>query len=110
MTRRLPGSPPPSRATAHHQRQTWAHGQTKLVDGVLKRVEVVRGIVGDDITVTGVLCFIDADWPLIGRAVTTRGVEVLWPRKLYPRLAADGSLTSRVDGLHQRLAAALPPA
>jgi hypothetical protein len=84
--------------------------QTKLVDGVLKQVEVVRGIVGDDVPVTGVLCFIEADWPLIGGAFTTRGVEVLWPRKLYPRLTAEGSIASGVDDLHRTLASALPSA
>jgi hypothetical protein len=85
--------------------------QTKLVDGVLKQVEVVRGIVGgDDIPVTGVLCFIEADWPLIGGAFTTRGVEVLWPRKLYPRLTTEGSIASDVEDLHRRLASALPAA
>ncbi len=45
--------------------------RTKLVDGVLKQVDVVRSIVGTDVPVTGVLCFIDADWPLIGGAFTT---------------------------------------
>src|SRR5690606_29915685 len=39
---------------------------TKLVDGVLKQVDVVRGVLGDDVPVVGVLCFIEADWPLIG--------------------------------------------
>lgn len=34
---------------------------TKLVDGVLKQVDVVRGIVGDGVPVHGVLCFVDAD-------------------------------------------------
>jgi hypothetical protein len=82
--------------------------QTKLVDGVLKQVDVVRAIVGDDIPVTGVLCFVDADWPLIGGAFTTRGVEVLWPRKLYPRLTTEGSIASDVEDLHRRLASALP--
>ena len=84
--------------------------QTKLVDGVLKQVDVVRAIVGDDIPVTGVLCFIEADWPLIGGAFTTRGVEVLWPKKLYPRLAVEGPIASGVDDLHRTLASALPPA
>lgn len=83
---------------------------TKLVDGVLKQVDLVRAIVGDGIPVTGALCFVEADWPLIGGAFTTRGVEVLWAKKLYPRLAADGSLASRVDDLHRQLASALPPA
>jgi hypothetical protein len=84
--------------------------QTKLVDGVLKQVDVVRAIVCDDIPVTGVLCFIEADWPLIGGAFTTRGIEVLWPTKLYPRLAAEGPIACGVDDLHRALASALPPA
>lgn len=84
--------------------------QTKLVDGVLTQVDVVRAIVGDAIPVTGVLCFIEADWPLIGGTFTTRGVEVLWPRRLYPRLAAGGPLAWRVDDLQHELASALPPA
>jgi len=82
--------------------------QTKLVDGVLKQVDVVRGIVGDAVPVVGVLCFVEADWPLIGGAFTTRGVEVLWPKKVYPRLAAEGPLASQVDDLHRKLAAAFP--
>lgn len=82
--------------------------QTKLVDGVLRQVDVVRAIVGDDFPVIGVLCFLEADWPLIGGALTTRGVEVLWPKKLYQRLAAKGPIASGVDGIHRALASALP--
>lgn len=84
---------------------------TKLVDGVLKQVDVVRAIVGDEIPVHGVLCFVDADWPIIGGSFTTRAVEALWPRKLYPKLQADGPLTvDAVADLHRRLAAGLPAA
>lgn len=54
---------------------------TKLVDGVLKQVDVVRELVGD-VPVTGALCFVQADWPLIGGAFSTRGVHVLWPKRL----------------------------
>jgi hypothetical protein len=82
--------------------------QTKLVDGVQKQVDVVHAIVGDAIPVTGVLCFVEADWPVVGGAFVTRGVDVLWPRRLYPRLAVAGPLTSRVDDLHRSLRAALP--
>ncbi|GAA1807424.1 hypothetical protein GCM10009795_060770 [Nocardioides hankookensis] len=49
---------------------------TKLVDGVLKQVEVVQGIVGDAIPITGVLCFVEADWPLICGDFVTRDVKV----------------------------------
>ncbi|WP_246136339.1 nuclease-related domain-containing protein [Leekyejoonella antrihumi] len=85
--------------------------RTKLVDGVLKHVDVVRRVLGDDLPVHGVLCFVDADWPMIGGAFTTRGVQALWPKKLYPKLQAAGPLA--VDSLadiHWRLASALPPA
>jgi Nuclease-related domain len=83
---------------------------TKLVDGVLKQVDLVRAIVDNAIPVAGVLCFIEADWPLIGGAFTTRAVDIFWPKKLYPRRTTGGPLASRVDELHYELASALPPA
>ena len=45
---------------------------TKLVDGVLKQIELVQEVVGD-VPVTGALCFVEADWPLIGGAFATEG-------------------------------------
>lgn len=57
---------------------------TKLVDGVLKQIDIVRDVV-DDLPVTGALCFIEADWPLVGGAFTTRGVHALWPRSWLTR-------------------------
>ena len=84
---------------------------TKLVDGVLKQVDVVKNAVGDDVPVQPVLCFVGADWPLIGGSFTTRGVMVLWPRKLYPLLAADGAMPiEAIEQAHRALATALPPA
>jgi len=84
---------------------------TKLVDGVLKQMDMVRGVIGDDIPVHGVLCFVEADWPLFGGSFTTRGVSVLWPRKLYPDLELAGPMTVEViEQTHRALAAALPPA
>ncbi|KQU69079.1 NERD domain protein [Phycicoccus sp. Root101] len=84
---------------------------TKLVDGVLKQADVVRTSLTDDVPVRGVLCFVEADWPLIGGSFTTRDVQALWPKKLYPELQAEGSLSAEaIDGLHRRLAKALPAA
>lgn len=60
--------------------------RTKLVDGVLKQVDLVRERVGD-VPVTGVLCFVEADWPLIGGSFTTRGVHVMWPKRLMKLLS-----------------------
>ena len=84
--------------------------RTKLVDGVIKQVDLVRTILGVEIPVTGVLCFIDADWPLIGGSFTTRGVEVVWPKKLYSRLTAPAPSQYDVAALHRTLGEALPPA
>ncbi|WP_028653662.1 nuclease-related domain-containing protein [Nocardioides halotolerans] len=96
---------------------------TTLVDGVLKQVGVVEDVLlpggrpegpgrpWGGVPVHGVLCFIEADWPLIGGAFTIRGVDVLWPKKLYPRLRAEGRLTaSDIAEIHRHLAKALRPA
>ncbi len=81
---------------------------TKLVDGVLKQVELVRDLVGE-VPVTGALCFVEADWPLIGGAFTTRGVHALWPKRLAKLLTeADG--TVEVAAVRERLAAHFKPA
>ncbi len=55
--------------------------QTKLVDGVLNQRDKVRAVVGN-VPIRPVLCFVEADWPLIGGAFTTRDVAVVWPKKL----------------------------
>jgi hypothetical protein len=83
---------------------------TQLVDGVLTQVEVVRRSVGADVPVHGVLCFVDADWPLLGGSFTTRDVHALWPKKLYAKLQAEGPLAAdTIAETHRALALALPP-
>ena len=84
---------------------------TKLVDGVLKQVEAVREVAGDQIPVHGVLCFVNADWPLIGGSFATREVQVLWPKRLLASLASAGALdVGAVERVHRELADALRPA
>jgi hypothetical protein len=81
---------------------------TELVDGVLKQVDIVREIVGD-VPVTGALCFVEADWPLIGGAFMTREVHALWPKRLAKLLTeADGSV--EVAPVREALAAHFKPA
>lgn len=81
---------------------------TKLVDGVLKQVELVRDVVGD-VPVLGALCFVEADWPLIGGAFTSRGVQVLWPKRLAKLLVeAEGTLD--VGAVREALASHFKPA
>lgn len=84
---------------------------SKLVDGVLKQVDAVRVIVGDDVPVQGVLCFVGAEWPMIGGSFATRGVVALWPRKLFTALVNAGPIAGEeVEQLHTALAAGLRPA
>lgn len=87
---------------------------TKLVDGVLKQVELVSIATHGDLSevpVQGTLCFVEADWPLIGGSFSTRGVEVLWPKKLATRVQQPGALTEQeIDRVYRSLAVAFPPA
>ena len=71
---------------------------TKLVDAALRQVDVVRDFVGD-VPVTGALCFIEADWPLIGGAFSTRGVHVLWPKRLVKEIAEEPAGNVDVAGM-----------
>lgn len=81
---------------------------TKLVDGVLKQVELVRDLAGE-VPVTGALCFVEADWPLIGGAFTTRGVHALWPKRLAKLLTEAGG-TVDVAAVREKLAEHFKPA
>jgi len=89
---------------------------TKLVDGVLKQVDLVRAAVDDPaVPVTGALCFVGADWPLIGGAFRTRGVHILWPKRLgqlvaEPTTRAVNTLVVDVASVRARLSRAFPPA
>ncbi|UFU01864.1 NERD domain-containing protein [Ruania suaedae] len=82
---------------------------TQLVDGVINQVDLVRAVVGD-LPVTGVLCFVDADWPLIGGDFTTRGVHTLWPRRLTKLLAAGEGGAVDVPAVREALASHFQPA
>ena len=84
--------------------------RTKLVDGVLGQVERVRAVLGDEaVPVVGVLCFVEADWPLVGAFFSTRGVRVVSPRRLSKILAESGGAVD-VAGVRDRIARAFPPA
>jgi hypothetical protein len=82
--------------------------QTKLVDGVLRHVEIVEAVV--EVPVVGALCFVEADWPLLGGSFTVRDVEVLWPRKLASRLSAQTSGTVDIATVATKLSARFRPA
>lgn len=87
--------------------------RTTLVDGVLGQVEVVRNVLGDEfasVPVTGVLCFIGADWGWLMRSKQIKGVTALWPLKLPEHVAATGDYGELVPAAAARLRAGLKPA
>lgn len=63
---------------------------TRLVDAGLKQAGLVREALTDDaVEVRSVLCFVEADWPLLGGDFVVRGVTVTWPKKLDVEISED---------------------
>lgn len=89
---------------------------TKLVAGVHWQVEKVRDVLASrlgehELPVRGVLCFLDADWPLIGGSFSIQDVDVVWPRKARELLTRPGPVSMEfVSVWHQHLAENFPPA
>ncbi|MDR7110889.1 hypothetical protein J2X03_000745 [Microbacterium trichothecenolyticum] len=82
----------------------------KLIDGVQTQLAQVTAALEEAGTpVTGVLCFLEADWPLIGGSFTVEGIHVLWPR-LVKRLTEAAPQTIDVDLTHAQLAKVFPAA
>ncbi len=69
---------------------------TELVGKVRKHVSLVEGALAAaglaDVSVAGMLCFVEADWPLLGGNFVIDGVEALWPGKASDRLTQSGPL------------------
>jgi hypothetical protein len=90
--------------------------KTPLVAGVHKQVAVVREVLDaadlGEVCVRGVLCFVEAEWPLIGGDFTVDGVDVLWPKRLDKRLVSGEMVLppERIDEVVRVIAAALPSA
>ena len=82
---------------------------TKLIDGALKQVDTVRNLVRDA-PVTGALCFVEADWPLIGGSLSTQGVHVLWPKRLTELLVQETTGEIDVPAMHKLVASRFEPA
>lgn len=85
--------------------------RNNLIDGMHKQLAVVQGVIGREAPVTGMLVFLDAEWPLIGGAFVTQQVKVLWPKKAAEAITQPGLLDAvQVDVLHRLLASVLKPA
>lgn len=83
--------------------------KTPLVDSVLRQVAVVENVV-PGVPVLGVLCFVDADWPLFGGAFAVRSVDVTWPRDLTARITRPARGGVDVAATASVLSAGLRPA
>jgi len=81
-----------------------------LVDGVIWQQSVVQAALGDSVTVRGLLCFVDGDWPLIGGDFTVKGVRVCWPKRLAKELLKASEPTIDTAAISRQLASAFPPA
>ena len=82
---------------------------TKLVDGVKSQVDRVSDALADDtIPITGVLCFLEADWPLLGGSFAVEEVHIVWPRLLVKRMTEARAVAFDVEATHARLAEAFP--
>ncbi len=65
----------------------------------------MRGILGPGVPAHCVLCFVEADWPLLSGNFTTREVHALWPQRLYPKLEAEDPLADdTIAEIHRTLA------
>jgi hypothetical protein len=89
--------------------------QTTLVDGVLRQVELVEDALDDagygDIPVTGMLCFVEGNFPVIGGDFSISGVLVLWPSKAESHIRKPGFIDSATaQDVHRALALAFPSA
>lgn len=81
---------------------------TSLVEQSIRQVERVREVT-PAVPVTGVLCFYRAEWPLGGH-LRTRGIEILWPRRIKRVARVGTGVSIDVDAIGAQLAAYFPPA
>lgn len=85
--------------------------RTKLVEGMHKQVALVREALANwpEAPVQGVLCFVDADWPLVGGSFTVQEVQVMWTKKLIAMLSEPGPLgVEEIAEMHWELHEAFP--
>ena len=88
---------------------------TKLVAGVHKQVNLVlaalakRGL--QHVPVTGMLCFVEAEWPLLGGDFVIEKIKVLWPSKAADLIRKPGLLDAATSQqVFRSLAEAFPVA
>lgn len=88
---------------------------TKLAGGVQKQIAGVVAALSNagfsDVPVAGMLCFVEADWPILGSAFSTFGIDVLWPRKAVEMIRKSGPIdATNSQRIFRALAEAFPVA
>lgn len=92
--------------------------QTQLAEDVLKQMCLVADVLDAAAgghprpPIHGILCFVRADWPLMGGTFAIRGVTVAWPAATIKELTRSGRADSVpwLDHYTSVLADAFPPA
>lgn len=87
--------------------------RTKLVEGVLGQIEVVRNALGDEfpgVDVQGVLCFVGCEWGWFMRQKRIKGITALWPNALAEHVSATGDHVDQVRLIADHLRLKLRPA
>jgi hypothetical protein len=92
-----------------------SRNHTQLVIGVQEQVSKVEGTLRSaglpGVPVLGMLCFVDADWPLLGGDFTIGGVTVLWPRRATKYLVRAGPLApDQIDRVFRTIGSVFKPA
>lgn len=71
---------------------------TKLVLGAQRQVNLVLAALAkselQNIPVIGILCFVEAEWPLLGGDFTTSGIKVLGPKKAVELIRKAGPINA----------------
>lgn len=88
---------------------------TKLAGGVQKQIARVVAALSNAgfayVPVAGMLCFVEAEWPLIGGNFSISGIEVLWPRKAVEMIRKPGPIDATdSQRIYSALAEAFPVA
>jgi Nuclease-related domain len=87
--------------------------RSKTVSGVQYQVDVVREALSGTfhgVTVSGVLCFVEADWGFPMRSKWVEGVTALWPKALPQHVTTAGPHSEVIDAIADHLRACLKPA
>lgn len=84
--------------------------RSNLIEGVEWQVGKVKENLGGDISVRGVLCFVDAEWPLLLADFVVRDVYVCWPKKLARVLLRKESPLLDPEAVARQLAIKFPAA